>query len=434
MVALGLVAGLIATPSVPATAMIWSLTKASASSDPSTSQALARQRAAEARIATRLATLTASGPLHGAASVNVVDVASGAVIYGRKKSTARTAASNTKLYTAVAALQALGPSTRFTTTITRAGTSNRVTFVSAGDPRMTNARLRSLARQTATRLKASSTTKAITVRLDDSLFAGATKSSTWRQGGYGLSTIQPVRATARTAVRSKDSAASAATAYARYLDAALGKGWSVTFRGRAATPPTAVTIAKSDSATVKTLVKRMLNVSDNQVAEVLHRHIALSQGLAPTFAGGAKATLRVVSALGVDTSGITLVDGSGLSPRDRITPKSLTSLLTVAANPENSRLRSILYADSSLPVAGKTGTLKKAYARFTGKHSKCAAGKVVAKTGSLDYEVALSGYTVGADGRLKAFSVIVNGLHGSAAKTKARASMDQLAATVNGCA
>lgn len=432
-------AGLLMMTTAPAPAAIWTVSSSvTAANTPVTEGAAVEQALVEAKITSSLTSLLASGELQGATSIKVIDVASGTSIFAHNQDVARTAASNTKLYTAVAALESVGPKTTFATTIKRSGTSKRVTFVSGGDPRMTNGKLRSLARQTATQLKArgvkrTAGKKVVLVRLDDTVFSGPSKHSTWRHGGYGLGTIQPVRGTARVSVRSSDSAASAAHAYGRYLSAALGKGWKVKYSGRATAPTSSKSVATVASATVESLVKRVLNVSDNQVAEVLQRHIALSQGEAPTFAGGAKATLRVVKKLGVTTAKIKLVDGSGLSPQDRITPTSLTSLLTVAANPAHTRLRSILYEDSSLPVAGKTGTLKSAYGRFAGNKSKCAVGKVVAKTGSLDYEVALSGYTVGADGRLKAFSVLVNGLRGSAAKAKARGSMDRVAATVNGC-
>jgi len=386
-----------------------------------------------------VARLVDKGGLGAAASVRITDVESGRTIYSSKPGTPRIAASTTKLFTATAALSSLGTETRFPTVVERSGRSRTVTFVSGGDPRLTARRVRALARQSAAALAAKQPARTklkgklrrvVYVRLDDSVFAGPTKLGTWRKGGYGLGTIQPVRGTARANVRTTDSAASAARYFAKRLDKSLGAGWVVRYRGARTAPPKGRVVARVESETVHALVKRMLLVSDNQVAEVLSRHVARSEGLRPTFAGGARGTTKVVRRLGVDLGRTVLADGSGLSPANRITPAAVVSLLRVTAQPERTELRAILYEDWSLPLAGRTGTL---LYRFTGK-ARCAQGAVVAKTGTLDRETALSGYTVGEDGRLKAFSVISNRLTTAKSRDRARATADRIAATVHGCA
>ena len=57
---------------------------------------------------------------------------------------------------------------------------------------------------------------------------------------------------------------------------------------------------------------------------------------------------------------------------------------------------------SMLPVAGADGTL---HARMAGTP---AAGRIYAKTGTLSHVSALSGYARRRDGRMLAFSVLVN--------------------------
>mgnify|MGYP000867375426 CR=1 FL=1 len=57
------------------------------------------------------------------------------------------------LSTATAALASLGLETRFPTVVERKGSARTVTLVSGGDPRMTNTKLRLLAKQTAAALK-----------------------------------------------------------------------------------------------------------------------------------------------------------------------------------------------------------------------------------------------------------------------------------------
>jgi len=404
-------------------------------------EAVVTTKVAEAAIVTKLDSLLARGGLGKAYSLRVVDVESGRVIAGRKDTTARIAASNTKLFTAVAALDTLGKNTRFTTKVTRQGKSKVVTLVGGGDTRLTNAKLRSLATTTAKALRAkvparTKGKRVVRVHLDDTRYQGAaTKLKSWREGGYRLSVIQPVRSVMRSAGRHQDAAASAAKYLAKQLDNKLPKSWVVRYDGRMASPKKAKTVATARSATVAALVRRMLLVSDNQVAEGLHREIALAAGRKPTFAAGAKVATQVAKKYGVDMRGATLADGSGLSPRNTLTPRALTDVLRAVADPANVALRPILYGKEALPVAGVSGTLAaKGYYRFQQPAARCAVGEVVAKTGSLDWERALSGLTVGEDGRLKAFSVVANKLSSYGDRSTAVATLDHVAAVVHGCA
>ncbi len=407
---------------------------------PDPAAVVADQPTADARLAARVGSLAAS-KLGKALSIEVTDVASGAQVYGRKTALTRVPASNQKLLTAVAALEALGPDRVFTTAVKRTGRSRTVTFVSGGDPALTNAKIRDLATQTAAALRAKAPAKStgkhvVNVRLDDSLFRGATKHASWRYGGYPNRIIRPVRATLRTVGSSSDSARSATSYYMKRLKKDLPRGWVVKFGGKVtSTSAKARPVASVTSEPVGELVARMLRVSDNEVAEVLFRHLAVDAGYTATFRGGAKATTRTLKRLGVDVTGLTVVDGSGLSPANRVRTTTMTSLLTVAADAAaHPRLSQLLFSDTSLPIAGRTGSLHSGYYRFTSQAARCAQGAVVAKTGTLEHEQALSGYTVGADGRLKAFSIMVNSLpRGAKAVQDARQRIDEIAAAVHGC-
>src|SRR5262249_39592254 len=60
--------------------------------------------------------------------------------------------------------------------------------------------------------------------------------------------------------------------------------------------------------------EQMLVDSDNVVAEMMARQVALAKGVEASFAGGAQATAAVLAEIGVPTPpGLGLVDGSGLS-------------------------------------------------------------------------------------------------------------------------
>ncbi|NLF03463.1 MAG: hypothetical protein GX593_00350, partial [Actinomycetales bacterium] len=329
----------------------------------------------------------------------------------------------------------------FTTKVTRKGKSKDVTLVGGGDMLLTNSKLRSLATRTAAalRAKAPARTKGkrvVRVRLDDTRYQGAaTKLKTWREGGYRLSVIQPVRSVMRASGRHQDAAASAAKYLAKQLDKKLPKAWVVKYSGRKASPRKARTVAKVRSAKVSSLVKRMLLRSDNQVAEGLHREVARARGYRPTFAAGARVATQVAKSYGVDLRKARLADGSGLSVRNTLSPRALTGVLRVIADEDNTALRPILYGSGALPVAGETGTLaKEGYYRFQQDEAHCAVGEVVAKTGSLDWERALSGLTVGEDGRLKAFSVVATKLSDYADRLAAVTTLDHVAAVVHGCA
>ena len=103
---------------------------------------------------------------------------------------------------------------------------------------------------------------------------------------------------------------------------------------------------------------------------------------------------------GIDTSRINLVDGSGLSRKDLVTPRMTVQLLRYMWNHEDREVASAFY--QSLPVAGVSGTLRYRLDRGL------VSGNVRAKTGSLSHVSALSGYVETAGGRLLAFSIMCN--------------------------
>jgi D-alanyl-D-alanine carboxypeptidase/D-alanyl-D-alanine-endopeptidase (penicillin-binding protein 4) len=169
------------------------------------------------------------------------------------------------------------------------------------------------------------------------------------------------------------------------------------------------------------LVQRMLTVSDNDIAEALARAVAIHDGRPASFTGGAAAVLSRVAALGVPRRGMAMFDGSGLSLRDRVTPRALVSLLRLVAAPGQPLLRAML---PGLPVAGLTGTLAD---RYRTRRTSAAAGVVRAKTGTLTGVSSLAGLVVDRQGRLLAFAFVApHALQPAAAE----AALDRLAASL----
>src|SRR5262249_1606796 len=79
------------------------------------------------------------------------------------------------------------------------------------------------------------------------------------------------------------------------------------------------------------IIEQMLTESNNVIAENLARQVAIATGHPASFSGAAAAETGVLRRLGV--GGISLVDGSGLSPQDQIIPNTLVHLVRLAARP-----------------------------------------------------------------------------------------------------
>ena len=120
-----------------------------------------------------------------------------------------------------------------------------------------------------------------------------------------------------------------------------------------------------------------------------------------------------------------MVDASGLSPSDRVTPTALVQVLRLVVTPGHPQLAAIL---EGLPVAGFSGTLG---ARFTGS-AAAGAGVVRAKTGTLNGVAALAGYLVDTAGDTLVFAALANGVKPTAAAIT-DAALDRIAAGLASC-
>jgi D-alanyl-D-alanine carboxypeptidase/D-alanyl-D-alanine-endopeptidase (penicillin-binding protein 4) len=171
----------------------------------------------------------------------------------------------------------------------------------------------------------------------------------------------------------------------------------------------------------------MLEESNNVIAENLARHVAIATGRQPSFSGGAAAVTAVLHNLGV-TGELSLVDGSGLSPDNRISPATLVQLVKVAAS--RPRLRPVL---TGLPVEGFSGTLGLGGSVF-GLGGPAGMGAVRAKTGNLSTVAALAGTAYARNGQLLAFAVMADRLSAApGALASAATAMVNVASALAGC-
>jgi D-alanyl-D-alanine carboxypeptidase len=142
-------------------------------------------------------------------------------------------------------------------------------------------------------------------------------------------------------------------------------------------------LAQVNSPTVGEIVKFTLLWSDNVLADRLARLAAVKIGYSGTSDGVQGAFSATLNSLEVPTAGLQIFDGSGLSHDNRVSPRTIATLLVkIKDNPE---FKDIV---DGLPTAGETGTLKN---RFV-KDAPTAVGLVKAKTGWINNSVALAGY------------------------------------------
>jgi serine-type D-Ala-D-Ala carboxypeptidase/endopeptidase (penicillin-binding protein 4) len=213
-----------------------------------------------------------------------------------------------------------------------------------------------------------------------------------------------------------------------FRDALTRHGVTVTGSTTTGTAPSTSTLVTDNaSITLGQLLPYFLKLSNNGHAELLAKAVsrAKTPGSAGTWSNGLAQVASAVAPLGVDTSRITLGDGSGLTRRDYLTAAQVTSLLLGA--------RSEPWFDAwyqALPIAGQSdplvgGTLA---SRMVGTP---AAGNVHAKTGTMTGVYALSGYVTDTGGRQLVFSSYINAATSNTVDILDSAAVT-LASTVNG--
>ncbi len=145
------------------------------------------------------------------------------------------------------------------------------------------------------------------------------------------------------------------------------------------------------------IVRLFMKYSNNGMAESLVKSLGVRASGAPgSWANGIPALTQELAAIGVPMDGMRIVDGSGLSYDNRVSPRQLVAALRIA---DASFAMAPEFA-ASLPVSGADGTLEKRVGD--------AVGAARAKTGLLTSVTALSGHAELSDGTEVVFSVMVN--------------------------
>jgi serine-type D-Ala-D-Ala carboxypeptidase/endopeptidase (penicillin-binding protein 4) len=407
------------------------------------------------RLTALLTPLLATHALGQHVGAVVTDLDTGTVLFSQNAGSQFVPASNAKLLTAVAALSTLGPSARFTTRVVAGARPGQLTLVGGGDPTLAAgppprsdypqpATLTSLAAATAHWLAARNTH---TVRLtyDTSLFTGPDTAPGWTPSYISTGNVTPItslevdqgRLTPSGAPQDADDpgnfrprsdtpAPEAADAFARLLHRDGVRVVGQVAPGRQ--PRHAALVAAVRSPSLTAIVGWMLRESNNVVAEDLARQVALHAGKPASFSGAAAAVTATVGRLGVH-HGIHLVDGSGLSPMDQVTPAALAAVVRLAAVSGPGALRAAI---TGMPVAGFSGTLAPGQSVF-GSFGPQALGMVRAKTGNLSKVASLAGIAAGASGQVLAFAFMADQIPKGSQLPAAAGAIDAMATALAGC-
>src|SRR3954471_4588536 len=343
---------------------------------------------------------------HGGAYVEDLDA--GRTLFAARQDVARPPASVEKLYTTSTALLRLGPRATFATEVLTDAQpgpdgvlDGDLWLRGAGDPTLTTAGIATLADQLSA---AGITSVRGAVGGDGSIFDQLPGS--FRSGGRfdrDIGGAMAGLAVNRGLNRGRLQRTPALIA-ARALAHALRRD-EVSVAGRttvARTPASAHVVASIASPPVASLIAQTNLPSDNLYAETLLKDLGARFGAGGTTTAGAAVVRAQLAAFGVHPR---IADGSGLARANRTTPRQGARLLE--------RMDGQPIADAfkaSLPVAGRTGTLRK---RMRGT---AAAARCTAKTGTINFVSALAGYCPSRDGHTIAFAFMMSGMNVFAAR------------------
>ncbi|MGO3885222.1 MAG: D-alanyl-D-alanine carboxypeptidase/D-alanyl-D-alanine endopeptidase [Mycetocola sp.] len=345
----------------------------------------------------------------GTAQSLVLNAETGEILLDRGADRPAQTASVMKLATAAAALHVLGPDFRAATRVLAGPDPSTIVLRGEGDLTLTRlpsgqeslysgaAHLDDLAekvRQARAADPALAQTPVTRIIVDSGYFSGPSWEDTWpateRQAGW-LSHITALQVDADRAdptvflsPRGEDPIGRAAQAFAAYFPGATVD--------RESDPSASTQLAEVLSPPVADLLAPMLVPSDNTLAEMLARLVAIESGTGSALTDVNPALSAALVDMDIDVEGQTFADGSGMSRNNAVAPEVVAAILQ-RADADADGLGPIVGA---LPVAGENGTL--AYSnRFTGDN-QVARGKVRAKTGSITTAYTLAGYVDAEDG------------------------------------
>ena len=165
------------------------------------------------------------------------------------------------------------------------------------------------------------------------------------------------------------------------------------------TPHNASVLAEWQSRYLTEHIKLMMKYSNNFMVEMLVKNMVVElKGKKGNLKDGLAIIKKHIQKLGIKSQEYHLVQASGLSRKNKVTPQHLFKVLRYWLNhplqPE---------FESTLPLAGEDGTLKKYFKQTS------LRGRIHAKTGSINGVTGLAGYLITKKGEKRTFVFLFNG-------------------------
>lgn len=378
---------------------------------------LLARRVADGRLSAELANHLGDPALAGAAgqSCLLVHDSQGRPVFQHRPADPVIPASTAKLATALAAWERMGPEATFTTEVRSVPGGEDLWLVGGGDPLLATADFAAIAGPLGTPRLATS----LEALADAVLEAGVTSVPgavlgdesrhdiqryvpTWNPSYASTPEIGPQSALTvnegfTPLPNPRPSSAPATTAATIFTDLLVARGISVGGEpSQGQVPPEAEVVATVSSPPLADVLGVVLGNSNNLAAELITKELGFRFGAGGTTEAGIQVIVETLGDLGIPVTNLLLNDGSGLDRGDRVDCRLLQAILD--------RIGPAGPLGQALPVAAESGTLVR---RMEGTG---AAGRVRAKTGSLNGVAALSGFAVTAAGQALTFSLVANDL------------------------
>ena len=325
-------------------------------------------------------------------AVMVVDKLTGEVVYQNDATTPRKPASVLKILTAAAAYTHLSPSDSYTTSLWQGLDSKTVVIQGSLDPWI------SYDHKVATKMKRTSLS-----------------AIQWSAIEYlkenNIDSLQGTRILYSN-LFPQDIAVIKKYLKFRKVDIELKKSTSI-----AAVNQSTALITTSQSPQLSRIIDWALTWSDNLLSDRIARAAADSAGFTRDFAGVQRTFKKLLTDFNIDTNGLVVKDGSGLSKANRLTAVQVAQLLLALS--KDAKFEPLF---KGLPVGGVTGTLTD---RFL-ETAPSAVGLVRAKTGTLNGTTNLAGFVE--SGEHEYIFVIISDQHSKSytVTKRVRATVDRI--------
>jgi len=370
----------------------------------------------------------AANPSLGTLQAVVLDADTGEVLFDRDADKPAATASVMKTLAAAAALMTVGPNYRVTTKVfADPETKTTISLVGGGDVTLSKTKagaqsvyrdapkLATLATQVQAWAKRNDVTQIDQIILDSTFFGGSPWETSWKRKDQVDGWISEVTALQTDGDRIKPGVFTSARTGIPVISAgeafkkSLGELAANAVLVESPNPPEFVEVASVQSQPMSRWITHLLQTSENIETETLGKIVSKDLGFDGSFESLDPAFKKALATTGLDFTGVSIRDASGLSQLNAVTPRFMAELMRLV----NSEFADFGQIKRSLPIAGESGTLG---GRFKGDIAD-ATGKILAKNGYIVGVHTLNGIINAQDGSTLTFTIYALGQTGSDVRT-----------------